>query len=768
LYVNNFFSGNSPCFQDGLSGAHYTQLNEYVWSISKNLIVYTPRIARKATPPITRPQSIRGQDRLTDKYGSIYTYAMFRICSLIFLLLFAALHMCVVHAESAVPSTPFHEINTTLFPSEKKLLGIDKIRVEPGGSDGLEFDLARSAQVSRVTVEGSVRSFTLRDGRLSIPIQPGEKSKVITVTIEYSAVFNDSVPDMPLNTDNPGYGVTGMISEKGCFLLEGAGWYPRIPGSRPTYRLTVEAPEGILAVSAGKNLGHDTRGGKTYSAWEVDFPLDGLSLSAGPYSLRQRMVNGIQISTYFLSQTQNLSESYLDAAARYLVFYENLIGPYPFSKFAVVENFFPTGYGFPSYTLLGSAVLRLPFILETSFGHEIAHSWWGNGVLVDYRQGNWCEGLTTYLSDYLYKENSSAEEAREYRLQILRNFATLVHHENDFPLARFQARYDPASQAIGYGKGAMVFHMIRRKVGDKAFWEALREIYKEHRFQETSWQDFQKAFERHGQCSLQNFFDQWVQREGAPLLSLDSVAMEPLGGLFKVRAFILQDEPVYDLDLDVVLESESLRGHKKVKLSGPATLLEVPSFGRPLRLMVDPEFHVFRALYPSEIPPTVNSIKSSDSLTIVLSEAWQAKGATLGKTLALSLGVKNYRIVHEDDFKVEDEKSLDLLYVGFPEKGRIPMNPSPGLVLEVDKFILQDRTFEAPSAVFFGVFQRPESRDRFVALFLPLSTGDFENVARKITHYGKYSYLAFTEGKNEMKGTWPITDSPLIYSWKME
>ena len=98
---------------------------------------------------------------------------------------------------------------------------------------------------------------------------------------------------------------------------------------------------------------------------------------------------------------------------RYIALYEELIGPYPFQQFSIVENFFPTGYGFPSYTLLGSTVIRLPFIIETSLGHEIAHCWWGNGVLVDDRQGNWCEGLTTYLADYLYKERTSEEEGRQ-------------------------------------------------------------------------------------------------------------------------------------------------------------------------------------------------------------------------------------------------------------------------------------------------------------------------------------------------------------------
>ena len=63
--------------------------------------------------------------------------------------------------------------------------------------------------------------------------------------------------------------------------------------------------------------------------------------------------------------------------------YEEMIGAYPYAKFATVENWFPTGYGMPGWTLLGSQVLRLPFIPTTSFGHEIAHNWWGNSVFVE-------------------------------------------------------------------------------------------------------------------------------------------------------------------------------------------------------------------------------------------------------------------------------------------------------------------------------------------------------------------------------------------------
>ncbi len=47
------------------------------------------------------------------------------------------------------------------------------------------------------------------------------------------------------------------------------------------------------------------------------------------------------------------------------------------------------------YTLLGRTVIKMPFIVYTSLGHEIAHNWWGNSVFVDQKKGNWCEGLAT-------------------------------------------------------------------------------------------------------------------------------------------------------------------------------------------------------------------------------------------------------------------------------------------------------------------------------------------------------------------------------------
>ena len=117
---------------------------------------------------------------------------------------------------------------------------------------------------------------------------------------------------------------------------------------------------------------------------------------------------------------------------------------------------------------------------------------------VDYRYGNWSEGLATYVADYLLKERSSAAAARAYRLGILRDYAALVPPQADYPLAAFTARRSKIDQAIGYGKCAMVFHMARRRVGEHDFWAGLRRVAAEKMFGEASWEDFARAFDPDG------------------------------------------------------------------------------------------------------------------------------------------------------------------------------------------------------------------------------------------------------------------------------
>ena len=658
-----------------------------------------------------------------------------------------------------------HTLQIELFPATGKLTGIDEIAIKSAAVRVLEFYISERVTQLKVEVNQKSRNFNFENGRIKLTLEPQEQSSDLLVTIYYAGIFDDPVPVRPVNADNPGYGVTATISEKGSFLLAGAGWYPELAGSQATYRLKVSAPAGLIAVTAGRSLGHKTDQGQTESTWEVDYPVEGLSLSVARYVVETKTVGNVTAATYLLPANQDLAQSYLEATVGYIKLYSDLFGPYPFQKFAVVENFFPTGFGFPSYTLMGGRVLRLPFIVHTSLGHEIAHCWWGNGVYVDYAAGNWSEALTTYVADYLFQEMKSKKAALDYRRQWLRNFSTLVRPENDFPLDQFMSRSSPVSKAIGYDKGAMVFHMIRRQLGEEAFWNALRDVYRHRLFQKTSWSDLQRAFEARGQRSLEEFVGQWIHRKSAPRFFMDDVQLYHSAGKWKVSGKIIQKDPNYTISINLALEAGSERINREIEITGEATDFEMISSERPRKLAADPGVDTMRLLDAAEIPPAVNNIKGSPSVVIVLSDQLPPDLKKAAETLALSLGLKNYQFISESEVRRSQLTENDFLLIGQPGQKELLPNMPDQVSIQPGSFTLNNSLYNESSDAFFGVFHHPFNNNHIAALFIPSSGRFADIVARKITHYGKYSYLTFQSGKNVDKGTWSVVRSPLVYEW---
>lgn len=660
-----------------------------------------------------------------------------------------------------------HRLEIELMPPAHMLAGRDVLQIRVDDRRKLVFALSERAAQLRVEVDGKPRMFKFTNSELEVPLEPDERQRIVEVVIGYEASFNDPVPVTPLNTDNPGFGVTASITPTGTFLLAGAGWYSDLVDGRESFPLLrVKAPEGILAVTSGLGLGHTTRDGATFSEWRIDNPLRGLALSAAAYVVQEKRVGAVVAATYFLPRNQDLSAVYIDAIAAHLELYSGMFGPYPFPKFAVVENFFPTGYGFSSYTLMGSTILRLPFILNTSLGHEIAHCWWGNGVFVDYEHGNWSEGLTTYVSDYLYKERESAPAAKDYRLQALRNFSTLVPPAKDFPLARFIGRLDTTTKAVGYDKGMLVFHMLRKVIGDEAFWGALRDVYRERLFQPTAWDDLRRAFEQRSQRSLKAFFDQWVNRKGAPRIHLADVRRDRAAGGWKVTGRLAQEKPFFHAEFELALVGDGLDVSRRVDLSGESTSFEVAAASEPAQIVVDPDYDMLRRLDQSEIPPTVNALKSSASSLLVVCEAAAGGGQKVADTLAASLGLGNYAIVSEAQVDRNRFKGQDVILVGYPRTVEWLSTIPASLHLQRDGFSLGGVRGSNVGEILFGVFTNPYDPGRVLAVLLPADSPDAANVAAKITHYGRFSYLIFRDGQNRDKGSWEPADSPVLHRWK--
>jgi len=310
----------------------------------------------------------------------------------------------------------------------------------------------------------------------------------------------------------------GTASPEGSFLPASSGWYPD-PGTLFSYRVTLVLPAGQKGLVPG-DLREESDGADGYRArFEFPHPADGIDLMAGPYIVGERTLaldqRTIRIRTWFHPELKDFAQPYLDDSARYIERYSKLIGDYPFGMFSVVSSPTPTGYGMPSLTYLGREVIKLPFIRATSLGHEVLHNWWGNGVYPDWQTGNWSEGLTTFLADYAYKEDEGDSAAREMRMGWLRDYAAVPPGE-DFALKDFTARHHGIASIIGYNKAAMVFLMLRDRIGQEAFVHGLRLLWERKQFQTARWADLEAAFSEAAGQSQQGFFRQWVTQAGAP------------------------------------------------------------------------------------------------------------------------------------------------------------------------------------------------------------------------------------------------------------
>ena len=268
--------------------------------------------------------------------------------------------------------------------------------------------------------------------------------------------------------------------------------------------------------------------------------------------------------------------------------------------------------------------MRLPFILHSSYPHEILHNWWGNGVYVDYAQGNWSEGLTAYLSDHLNQE--IAGKGSDYRRDQLKAFADYVRDNEDSPLIAFQGRHGAASQAIGYGKTLMLFHMLRTQLGDSVFVQGLRRFYRDNRFAEAGWKQIETAFEAESGQDLSHFFDAWTSRPGAPSLGLESVVVEPLEDRrWRLSARLVQTQSAAPFPMHVPIALLDETGNAKevqILMQERSADFSIVLDARPAHLAVDPRFDTFRRLADGESTATLSTLFGAQrGLILVPSEA---------------------------------------------------------------------------------------------------------------------------------------------------
>ncbi len=418
-----------------------------------------------------------------------------------------------------------HDLQVRLQPENHALHVTDIITLPKQPPQHFTFQLHSDLTLLSATVGNRPQNAEIAAGstgatRYTLTLPPDSR----TVPLTYRGrIFQP--PQQQGATYARGFSETpGTIAPEGVYLSSTSFWYPQVPKALLTFRLDVQLPEDWDAVSQGKRTRHEHQDGFRYVQWQASQPQETIFLIAAPFTTYTQLAHPtgaadpVLAMAFLRKPDAALAHKYLETTGQYLAMYRDLIGPYPYSKFALVENFWETGYGMPSFTLLGAKVIRLPFILHSSYPHEILHNWWGNGVYIDAQDGNWSEGLTAYLADHLIKAQRGTAVA--YRRNTLQKYTDYVSREQDFPLTDFRSRHNPATEAVGYGKTLMLFHMLRQRIGNEAFVEALQTFFRAFRFRRANFTDLLQTFNRVAGIEFPSFMDQWIRRSGAPELRI--------------------------------------------------------------------------------------------------------------------------------------------------------------------------------------------------------------------------------------------------------
>jgi len=630
----------------------------------------------------------------------------------------------------------------------------------PSSSAGSGPDEGTGARTQQVLVR-------LRDGAAS--------QDALVLEFSYEGLIDDPPRDpRQLRFVTPSE-TAGHIGREGIYLSGETHWYPETDGSLPTFSLQVTLPDGWSAVTHGRAVARRVRDGYVVEHWEVTAQTEALSLVANRFvqtSREWKAPNGttIEVATYLLPDDAPLAQEYLDATVRYLEAYTKLLGPYPFPKFAVVENFFPSGLGMPSFTLLGSGVVKRHYVQPYALGHEIVHSWIGNWVLNRRAPGNWVEGLTTYLANYYYDELAGKpEQAREQRRLMLLGYAVYVRPEEDYPVAAFRQKTDQKDNAIGYQKTAMIFHQLRRELGEEVFWPALRKLVADYGGTYAGWADVERVFATASQRDLRWFFAQWVERSGAPDLKIVAARADRSPGAgHRLTVQIVQRGEPYRFHLRFLVGLVGGGTHEAwLEVQGVEQTLTVSVPGAPVRLRLDPDFDSFRRLERAHVPPMLNLYVTDKNRTLVLPTDGPATEAAPYRDLGRQVASREPAMAQSTD-RAPIPPDGSVLILGGPalNRGAALVQRSCGdrVRLAPDRFTLDGTVYEGPGMALLVSCRRPGHPDSVATLFYGLSPEAAAKVARVLFFYGWQSYVVFRDGVVVTRGDFSSAQDELEVS----
>ncbi len=275
--------------------------------------------------------------------------------------------------------------------------------------------------------------------------------------------------------------------------------------------------------------------------------------------------NTVDLTVMANRRQENRGRDATATTADILRFYASLMGDAPFPAFSVamLESDLPGGHSPAYFAVINNPLPTTPHVWrndpatfndfpEFFLAHEVAHQWWGQAVGWKNYHEQWIsEGFAQYFAA-LYAREKRGDGVFRSAIRNLRRWS--MEHSDQGPISLGyrlgHVKGEPrVFRAVVYNKGAAVLHMLRRLVGDEAFFSGLRTFYAEFRYRKAGTDDVRRAMEKASGRPLERFFERWVLDTALPRVRVTTVAK---GDALEVS--YEQADEVFDLPVTVTLQ----------------------------------------------------------------------------------------------------------------------------------------------------------------------------------------------------------------------
>jgi hypothetical protein len=343
---------------------------------------------------------------------------------------------------------------------------------------------------------------------------------------------------------------------------------------------------------------------------------------------------------------------------------------------------------------------------------------------------------------------------------MLLGYSVYVWPDADYAVAAFRHKTDQRDNAIGYQKAAMVFHMLRREIGEEAFWKGLKLVVGERGGRHTTWTDLEGIFGRVAGRELRWFFTQWVERPGAPSLALDGVQRQdiPEPG-HQIEGRVIQKGQVYRLRVPIEIELETGEVRRtELRVNSADEGFRVSVSGVPRRVRVDPDFELFRRMDRDDLPPMLNLFVTDRQRTVILPVAASEAEIRPYQDVATRLQLQADEGQAIVSMPGADPESLQgsVMVLGGADMnlaaGWIGRMCADKVTLQPDGFTVEGHQYQGPDFALLLSCRNPRQPGSVVTLFYGTTAAAAAKVARLLFFYGWQSYLVFRDGAVVARG----------------